>query len=467
MGSIRRRLLTELLIVGLVLCLLMAWAFSFVARSQVDELLDYQLEQVARTLIDHDLTDLDTQRGDDPAMHLEIEIADREGNTVYASNDDLQVPAATPLGLATIADASGEYAQGLRVFTLRSELRTVRVIQPMSLRRDLAREAGAGAVVPALVLLAALALSIVVAIRRELKPLQRLSRELEARGAEALTPIELPNAPAELHLPLVTLNRLFARLDGALRRQREFVADAAHELRSPLTAIRLQAANVAAAANESERRAAVDALARGVDRGSRLVQQLLTLARMEPGDGPRQRGPVDLRAIAEQCLVDHVGAASARGIQLGLMADESVPLEGDREALHVLLDNLLGNAVKYSPENAPVDLAITRDGADVVVEVRDQGPGIPAEEREHVFERFHRLDNPGIPGSGLGLAIAAAVVRNHRGTIELRDPPAGGGLLVRARLPAGSGAPDPVATPSRRPPPSPTPDPAGPGPGNR
>jgi two-component system, OmpR family, sensor kinase len=437
MRSIRRRLLTELLTVGLVLCALMAWAVGFAARSQVDDLLDYQLEQVARTLIDRDLTDLDSGRADDPAMHLEIDIADRKGEIVYASDEDLRVPPDTPLGLASIADASGEYEEGLRVFTLRSELRTVRVMQPMSLRRDLAREAGAGAIIPALVLLAALAISIVVAIRRELSPLQRLSRELENRGADALTPIELPNAPAELRAPLWTLNRLFARLDGALRRQREFVADAAHELRSPLTAIRLQAANVAAAADEGERRAAVEALIRGVDRGSRLVQQLLTLARMEPGDGQRQPGPVDLRAIAEQCLADHVGAATARGIELGLMADQTVPTAGDREALYILFDNLLENAIKYSPDDSPVDLALARDGAEILIEVRDHGAGIPCDERQRVFERFHRLDNPGISGSGLGLAIAAAVVRSHRGMIELRDPPAGGGLLVQVRLPAG------------------------------
>lgn len=437
MRSIRRRLLTELLLVGAALCFLMAWAVGFVARTQVDDLLDYQIEQVARTLIDRDLTDLEAQRADDPAMHLEIQIADRKGDVVYTSNEDLRLAPHTPVGLATIADASGEYDQGLRVFTLGSELRTVQVIQPMSLRRDLAQEAGVGAVIPALVLLAALTLAIVVAIRRELLPLQRLTQELEARGADALTPIELPDAPAELRAPLSTLNRLFARLDGALRRQREFVADAAHELRTPLTAIRLQAANVIAAADEGERRAAVDALIGGVDRGSRLVQQLLTLARMEPGDGARIPGPVDLRAIAEQCLVDHVSAASARGIQIELDAGPHMPMTGDREALSILLDNVVGNAIKYAPDNTSVNLAITQEDSDLVVQVRDQGPGIPSQERERVFQRFHRIEYQGIPGSGLGLAIAAAVARSHRGTIELRDPPAGNGLLVQVRLPVG------------------------------
>jgi two-component system, OmpR family, sensor kinase len=444
MRSIRRRLLTELLLVGIALCVLMAWVVGFVARSQVDDLLDYQLEQVARTLIDRDLTDLNAERADDPAMHLEIQIADREGKLVYNSNADLHLPTDIPLGLATIADPSGEYEQGLRVFTLRSQLRTVWVIQPMSLRRDLSREAGAGAVVPALVLLAALAAAIVVAIRRELMPLRLLSQELEARGAHALTPIELPDAPAELRMPLSTLNNLFTRLGEALRRQREFVADAAHELRSPLTAIRLQAANVAAATNEGERRTAVNALIRGVDRGTHLVHQMLTLAMVEPGEGERKAAAMDLRRLAAQCLVDHLDAASARGIQLGLDAGPAVPMQGDREALYILLDNVVGNAIKYAPDNTPVEVAILNDGGEVVVEVRDHGPGIPARERERVFERFRRLENAGVPGSGLGLAIAAAVARSHAGRIDLRDPAVGNGLLVVIRLPVGSLAGGPV-----------------------
>lgn len=451
MPSIRRRLLGNLLLVGTLLCMLTAGIVTVLVRSQVGELLDYQLEQVARTLIDRDLSELDARRPEDPAMHLEIQVGDEQDRLLYATNRELGLPLTTPLGLATIADPSGQYDDGLRVFTLRSRSRVVQVIQPMSLRQDLAWEAGLGAVIPSLVLLAALSVLIVATIRRELEPLRRLNDELEARGADALTPIELADAPSELRAPVLTLNRLLGRLDAAIRAHREFIADAAHELRSPLTAIRLQAGNVAAASGDPERQAAVNMLTRGVDRASHLVQQLLTLARLEPSAGRRARQRVDLRAIAQQCLVDQVGAAAAKGMQLSLAAQSEVWLSGDGEALRVMLDNLVGNAIKYAPAGSPVDVSITRDDSHVLLSVRDYGPGIPAQDRARVFDRFHRLGASEVPGSGLGLAIAAAAVRAHNGTIDLLDPQQGTGLVVQVRIPLANDADTPALVLDRPP----------------
>lgn len=438
--SIRRRLLANLLVVGILFCALMAWTMAFLARSQVGELLDYQLEQVARTLIDRDLSDLHATRPDDPAMHLEIQIGDQNARPLYASNKDLDLPLTTPLGLTTVPDASGQYDDGLRVFTLRSAHRIVQVIQPVSLRKDLAWEAGFRGVVPAIVLLLALSALIVVMISRELAPLRHLSQELEARGVDALTPITLTDAPAELQAPVLTLNRLLGGLDEAIRAQKDFVADAAHELRTPLTAIRLQAANVATATTASERRSAVAHLTRGVDRASHLVEQLLTLARLDAPSKTRSREVVDLRALAQECLVELAGAASAKAIELTLSAGQPVSVPGDGEALRIMLDNLVGNAVKYAPEGTGVDLCLAPKGEQVAVSVRDHGPGIPAEARERVFDRFHRLDHPEISGTGLGLSIVAAVVRAHDGRIELLDPPHGNGLRVEVHLPVALAA---------------------------
>lgn len=435
MPSIRRRLLAKLLLVGTLLCVLMACAVTLLVRAQVGELLDYQLEQVARALIDHDVSALDAHRPDDPAMHLEIQIGDENARVLYASDQDLDLPLTTPLGLTTIADPSGDYDEGLRVFTLRSAHRTVQVIQPVSLRNELALEAGAAALVPSVILLFALSALIVVTIRRELAPLRLLSEELEARGAEDLTPVKLPRAPAELQAPVVTLNRLLGRLDEAVRANKAFVADAAHELRSPLAAIRLQAGNVAAARSDVERQAAVMELTRGLERASHLVQQLLTLARLEPSARPQQRERVDLRRVAEDCLVDQVGAAAAKDMQLGLDAPHAVWVDGDGAALRTMLDNLVGNAIKYAPQSTPIDLTLLAEHGQVVLRVRDHGPGVPQAERERVFDRFHRLDHRETPGSGLGLAIVAAVVHAHHGTVSLGDPPQRAGLLVEVRLP--------------------------------
>lgn len=436
MRSIRRRLLAKLLSVGALLCVLMACAVALLARAQVGELLDYQLEQIARVLIDHDLSALAAQRPDDPAMHLEIRIGDESARLLYASSPDLGLPFTTPLGLTTIADPSGADDDGYRVFTLRSDRRIVQVMQPVSLRDDLAWEAGVAALVPSIIVLAALSMLIFVTIRRELAPLQQLSGELEARSAEDLASIRLANAPAELQAPVLTLNRLLSRLEEAIRAHKEFVADAAHELRSPLAAIRIQAGNVAAAKSDVEREGAVVQLMRGVDRASHLVQQLLTLARLEPSARPKPRERVDLRSIAEHCLVDHVGTAAAKNMQLGLDASDAIWVNGDGPALRIMIDNLVENAIKYAPQSTPVDLALTVQDGQAVLHVRDHGVGIPQAERERVFDRFHRLDHPEIPGSGLGLAIVAAVVRAHDGAVSLRDPPHGAGQLVEVRLPA-------------------------------
>lgn len=436
MASIRRRLLRNQLLVGVLLCALTGAVVSQIARTQVGDLLDYQLEQVARTIIDRDLSELDAQRPEDPAMHLEIQVADATNRVLYVSDDSLQVPITTPIGLTTIPDSSGEYDDGLRVFTLRSASRVVQVIQPVSLREELAWEAGVAAVVPSLLLLAALSLLIVFTIRHELAPLERLSAELEARGADALTPVDLPDAPGELRAPLHTLNRLLARLDDSLRAHKDFVADAAHELRSPLTAIRLQAANVAAAGNDAQRRVAVAHLSHGVDRASHLVQQLLTLARMEPSARATRSQRLDLCELARHCLVDQVGGAAAKEIQLSLSAPQPAWIDGDGEALKVMLDNLVGNAIKYAPVGSAVEIAVTTETAGARIAVRDQGPGIPEAERGKVFERFHRVAGTAEEGSGLGLAIVAAVVKAHEGSIELADPSHGAGLVATVRLPA-------------------------------
>jgi two-component system OmpR family sensor kinase len=439
MPSIRRRLLSNLLLAGTLLCVLTATTVTVLVRSEVGELLDYLLEQVARTLIDRDLSEIGTVRPEDPATHLEIQLSDAAGRLLYASDPGLGLPLATPLGLTTIDDPSGTYDDGLRVFTLRSASRTVQVFQPMSLREELAWDAGLAALIPAVLLLIALSGLIVLTIRRELQPLQRLGEELETRGRDALAPIELPDAPSELQAPVLTLNRLLGRLDEAMRAHRDFVADAAHELRSPLTAIRLQAGNVAAAQDEAQRRAAIEQLTRGVDRASHLVAQLLTLARLEPSARVEVRERIDLRDLAQRCLVDQVGAASAREIQLGLSGNGPAWVDGDGEALHAMLDNLVGNAIKYAPRGSAVEVSVGIDGGDVLLALRDQGPGIAPEERERVFGRFHRLAKAGVPGSGLGLAIVAAVVRAHGGYVRLGDPPVGSGLVVEVRLPVPTG----------------------------
>jgi signal transduction histidine kinase len=232
---------------------------------------------------------------------------------------------------------------------------------------------------------------------------------------------------------------MLERLGHAFDSQRAFVADAAHELRSPLTALKLQAQLVRRAPDEASRAAAIDALVAGVDRATRLVEQLLTLARQEPGATAAPLQTVVLAPLARQVLADAGPVAQARGSTMELMADEQATVQGDPAALAVLLRNLVDNALRYTPAGGRVEVAVARagvgdgvgraagEGAAVQLRVDDSGPGIPAAERERVFERFVRGSSAAPEtGSGLGLAIVRSIALRHGAALTLADSPLGG-----------------------------------------
>ena len=450
--SIGQRLLWRLLPGCVLISLALASVVAWRAARQTGELLDYQLEQVARVLIDHDFARLAVPVVEDPAMHLDIQVWDAAGLRVYRSGDEVDMPRETPSGFSrqvsrvgtepgsrpdVVDEADGDVA--LRVFTLRSALRTVQVMQPVSLRRELARDAGLEVLLPTLAALLLLSLWAVVSVRLALRPLHRLRAELGQRHADWLAPIELPDAPQELQLPLATLNGLLARLEAGFAAHRHFIADAAHQLRTPLTAVRLQADNAARATGPDERDAALRQLTQGLDRLQRLVEQLLALARLDDaGASLRATQPVALQALAGECLVDLALAASSGSVELVLEAASPGVVRGDPAALRMLLDNLVDNALKHAPPGTRVDVTILPlPTGGTRLEVRDRGPGLPPEERSRVLERFYRHAGDGRPGSGLGLAIVAQAARRHGATLHIGAADDGPGLSVRVDFPAG------------------------------
>lgn len=432
--SIESRLKWGLLAGSLALSILLALTAWYWVGQQVRDLLDYQLEQVARSLVDHDFGRSTDLAVDDPAMHLDIAVRDSDGRLLYRSSPELDLRPDTPPGFSRVTSGSQGDAVMLRLFTLRSGSRIIQVAHPLSLRQELARDAGLEILAPTLLGMAALSLLIVLTVRRALASLRELSRELSQRGADSLAPIVLPHAPAELQAPLAVLNALLARLHTSLLLHRQFVADAAHELRTPLAAVRLQAANVARAANDAEREPALRQLNAGIERVQRLVQQLLQLARLESSTGPR-REPTDLGALTRDCLIDHAADAAARDMELALEAVEPAWISADAHAVRSLLDNLVGNALKYSPAGTPVVVSVHNGPAGVTLSVRDHGPGIAEAARERVLERFYRHGDHEQPGSGLGLAIAAEAARQHDARLELLTPDHGPGLEARVVFP--------------------------------
>jgi two-component system OmpR family sensor kinase/two-component system sensor histidine kinase QseC len=241
-------------------------------------------------------------------------------------------------------------------------------------------------------------------------------------------------------MPLVqALNALLQRLASAFGAQRAFVADAAHELRSPLTALRLQIGRLRRSPDEAARATALDALAAGVERAVRLVEQLLTLARSEPGTPVAGVETLELGELVRQAVADTVPFALSRGTEFELDADERVQVSGERAALAALARNLADNAVRYAPPGSRVQVWVGREEGAPVLRIDDAGPGIAPAERAHVFDRFYRRgsDDQGeaTQGSGLGLAIVKSVADRHGASVTLADSPLGG-LRVVVRFPS-------------------------------
>lgn len=314
------------------------------------------------------------------------------------------------------------------------------VAQPTALRDEIARDGSMRTLVPMLCLIAALIPLVAWVVRRMLGPVVRLAETLDR--ADERTVVELPTTgmPSEVVPFIASINRLLARLREAMAQQRRFVANAAHELRSPLTALTLQAQNLDTLPMTQQMHERVDALRKGLDRSTRLVSQLLSLARLQQGVAEQvERVPV--QDVIHRIVDETYPYAESKHIDLGVERMEVITLDADRLALHTALRNLVDNAIRYTPMHGRVDLRAYRDGDWACIEVQDNGPGIAQEDLGRVCQPFFRAADTEETGSGLGLAIASDMARNMGGELSLHS--SGEGLLVRLRLPysgAGRGA---------------------------
>jgi signal transduction histidine kinase len=341
------------------------------------------------------------------------------------------MPGRSSPGFATIDTPSGRY----RVFSVIAGGQLVQVGQPLALRNELAARLAASTVLPLAIIAPLFALVVWVALRRGLAPLARVAAAVQKRAPGQLAPLAASGWPREVAPLVEALNGLLARLSRALDAQRAFVADAAHELRSPLTALSLQAQLAERATGDAERAGALAELRGGLARATRMVEQLLALAREEPGVAERPLVPVALAPVAREVVATFAPLASARSIDLGLeRADEAV-VAGDADALATLLANLVDNAIRYTPVGGRVDVLVEAGPAPKIV-VRDDGPGVPASERSRLFERFVRGHDAAAPGSGLGLAIVERIATRHGARVTLDDGIGGRGLSVAVAFPA-------------------------------
>jgi two-component system OmpR family sensor kinase len=303
-------------------------------------------------------------------------------------------------------------------------------------------------IVPLLAVLPVLGLLIWLIIARGLKPLERVAAAVGRRSPTQLEPLAERDLPREVQPLVHSLNGLLQRLGETLAAQRTFIADAAHELRTPLTAVHLQAQLAERATTDAERRKALADLKAGLERATRLSEQLLTLARTEPGVDAAERtaGDVDLSVLAREVIAELAPLAAEKAIDLGLSESGSALVRGDRDALRTLLSNLVDNALRYTPRKGRVDVAVGPQGDRVALVVRDNGTGIAPEEQVRVFDRFYRGQPAAVPGdaapgasvrgSGLGLAIVKSIAERHGAEIALGEGLDGKGLGVTVRFPA-------------------------------
>ncbi|MEX3556201.1 MAG: ATP-binding protein [Burkholderia gladioli] len=432
MRSIRHQLLIWLLAIVVAGVGAAGWLIYRQALAEANELFDYQLQAIAAALPSEPFSQVFGSRtnGDEGIV---IQIWNRNGGLMYFSHPRAPIAPSAELGFSTERTDRGEW----RVYGAIVGDNVVQLAQPLSVRNRLAASVALRTVWPLIVLLPFLGAAVWMIVGRGMRPLRRVTRAVESRRPEALDPLPDNRLPQEVQPLVHALNGLLARLAAALDTQKAFVADAAHELRTPLAAVQIQAQLVARAQDDETRREALADLQSGVTRATRLAEQLLALARSEP-DGATVREPVALADVLAHCVSAQAVVAQKRNIDLGIEEAQPAIVDADIGALRVMLNNVLDNAVKYTPEGGRIDVSLSFGEGRALVRVADSGPGIPPEERERVFDRFYRDSSArvrtDVSGSGLGLAIVKRVATQQRATATLGESPAGG-LLVEIAFP--------------------------------
>ncbi|QKC97553.1 sensor histidine kinase [Mesorhizobium sp. NZP2298] len=285
-----------------------------------------------------------------------------------------------------------------------------------------------------LALVAIAGVFVLLGLRRGLAPLIRLRDAVRSPSRSDLDPVEVPGAQSEIRPLIDALNVYMERVRGQMAAQRRFIANAAHQLRTPLALLSTQASYALRETVPDARQEALFALQASSGKLARLAEQLLTLSRAEPGSRRPRADRIDLTEAARHVLETQAPAAIARNIDLGLEETGPVPVVGDGTMLREMIVNLVDNALRYSSSGGSVTVRLAAVDGEAVLAVADAGPGIPLDERDHVFERFYRIAGSTEEGSGLGLAIVREVVENAGGRVTLRDG-AVGGLVVEVRLP--------------------------------
>jgi len=435
--TIRRRLAAGLAC-ATILCTGGAAAVLYrTLLEESNELADLQLRQLAAALPD-EAAAYAGPVASDPEEQFALQAWNGAGELVHAVPlaPHAPLPRQDLRGFATRRFAGAPW----RLYGVRRHDTYIQVAQPIAVRERLAAAMTLRAGLPLLAAVALLAALAVAIVRAALRPLGRLADALADRSPSTLGQLAAADWPLELVPIVAALDSFLERFAHALTAQQTFVADAAHELRSPLTALKLQLQLAERETGAEERRAAMARLHARLDRGSHLVEQLLSLATHGSGYAAARMARIDPRDLLERTVADHAVLAEQRGIDLGLGVVEAAPLLGHRDGIQCMLNNLVDNALRYTPRGGRVDVSARRERGGTVLVVADDGPGIAAQHMTRVFDRFFRPDGQEATGCGLGLSIVRNIADHHRARVVLLRGPGGQGLVVEVRFPPGAPA---------------------------
>lgn len=454
--SIRRRLLVTLLSIITLVWLFTALQSYRETQHEIEELFDAQLAQSARTLLTvagHELAELE---GIPETAHIHFLPTDADDNNGHEYEHKLAyqlwiqpqnklilrsfMAPESPLSNRENGYSNEQvHGEPWRIFSLYDPDSgfQIKMGESLTIRQELSAEITQRMAIPMFIALPLLAMMIYFGIGRGLQPLQSLTRSIARREPGHLQRVDAQNTPSEIE-PLVTaLNQLFQRVETSLDNERRFTADAAHELRTPLAALKVQAQVAQRSQNETERNHALEQVVNGVQRASRLVEQLLTLARLDPQKAEAAFVDVALCPVAEETLATLEPLAREKAITLQLQCDTERKVLAQAESMAIVLRNLTDNAIRYTPQGGTVAITIEEKNGKVELSVADSGPGIPESERESIFNRFYRLAGQEIEGSGLGLSIVQRIAELHQANIGLQQSRLGG-LEVTLQFPSKS-----------------------------
>jgi len=405
-----------------------AASYHFV-KVEADSLLDTQLREIALNAGEGLSEDAVPRMAHEIEDEVVVQIWDASGEAVLRA-PSVNIPRQPKLGFTDVEFDGKSW----RVYTSSDGMRTAQVAQRWSVREELAGKAALGAAFPIVGAVPVAWVVIIWAINRLLRRLGGFAKALARRSVDAKDPIAADNVPPEIAPLNAALNELIGRHQRAVDRQRRFVSDAAHELRTPLAALQIQVDNLKTHAKGAQREA-IDELNGGVRRASALVEQLLRMARLDDASSSRRRIDVDLKDLVAAAVADHVAIAMKKDVDLGLSNNETCNVRVSTPDVGVLLSNLVDNAIRYTPSGGTIDVVLKREGTNALVEVVDSGCGIPPPALPRIFDRFFRAAPADIEGTGLGLAIAKAIADRNGLRLTIVNRQDAQGVIAQVQIP--------------------------------